>query len=110
MRLVNQFEQDLTASHGPRDAAEELGVAVEVAVGIGDPHIGYRRPEAVKRAAGDKTDEADAVIGTPNPPFPTSSVKGLGATSIGQLVSFRLTQPETPDQRHRIGKNGDTAS
>ena len=62
MRLVDELKQGLIASHGARQAAEELGVAIEVSVGARNPHVGDRHPEPIEGAAGDKTNEADAAV------------------------------------------------
>src|SRR5450631_347691 len=60
--LVDDLEQGLAAAHRAYRAGEDLGVAIEVAGGVRDPHVGDRHPEAVEGASGDKPDEADAAI------------------------------------------------
>jgi hypothetical protein len=62
MRLVDELQHLLAAPHRARQTREQLGIAIEVSVGVGNPHVGKPQTEPVERAAGDKVDEADATV------------------------------------------------
>ena len=56
MRLVNELKQGLIASHRTGYTSKELGIAIKVSGGIGNPHVGQPYPDSIEGTFGGKAD------------------------------------------------------